>query len=72
MNRAFSLSKRLKKVVRRALLLKKRPNAANELLGCPLNRVKIPVIHGGRAVLAMNCVLGGAEWAPCMAAQLGR
>jgi len=26
----------------------------------------------GRAVLAMNCVLGGAEWAPCLAAQLGR
>jgi len=28
--------------------------------------------HRGRAVLAMNCVLGGAEWAPCLAAQLGR
>jgi len=26
----------------------------------------------GRAVLAMDCVLGGAEWAPCLAAQLGR
>ena len=26
----------------------------------------------GRAVLAMNCVLGGAEWVPCLAAQLGR
>jgi hypothetical protein len=25
-----------------------------------------------RAVLAMNCVLGGAEWAPCQAAQLDR
>jgi hypothetical protein len=28
--------------------------------------------HWGRAVLAMNCVLGGAEWAPCQAAQLDR
>ena len=28
--------------------------------------------HRGRAVLAMNCVLGGAERAPCLAAQLGR
>ena len=28
--------------------------------------------HGGRAVLAMDCVLGGAEWAACQAAQLGR
>jgi hypothetical protein len=28
--------------------------------------------HRGRAVLAMNCWLGGAEWAPCMAAQLNR
>ena len=26
----------------------------------------------GRAVLAMDCVLAGAEWAPCLAAQLGR
>jgi hypothetical protein len=26
----------------------------------------------GRAVLAINCVLGGAEWAPCQAAQLDR
>lgn len=26
----------------------------------------------GRAVLAMNCVLGGAEWALCQAAQLNR
>jgi len=29
-------------------------------------------IHRGRAVLAMNCVLGGAESAPWPAAQLGR
>ena len=28
--------------------------------------------HRGRAVLAMNCVLGGAEQVPCLAAQLGR
>ena len=28
--------------------------------------------HCGRAVLAMNCVLGGAESALCLAAQLGR
>ena len=30
--------------------------------------------HGrrGRAVCAMDCVLGGAEWAPYQAAQLGR
>ena len=28
--------------------------------------------HRGRAVLAMNCVLGGAEQAPWPAAQLGR
>ena len=26
----------------------------------------------GRAVLAMNCALGGAEWALCQAAQLNR
>ena len=26
----------------------------------------------GRAVLAMDGVLAGAEWAPCLAAQLGR
>jgi hypothetical protein len=26
----------------------------------------------GRAVLATDCVLGGAEWALCQAAQLGR
>jgi hypothetical protein len=28
--------------------------------------------HRGRAVLAMDGVLAGAEWAPCPAAQLGR
>ena len=26
----------------------------------------------GRAALAIDCVLGGVEWAPCLAAQLGR
>jgi len=26
----------------------------------------------GRAVLAMNCMLGGAEWGPWQAAQLDR
>jgi hypothetical protein len=29
-------------------------------------------VHRGRAVLAMDCVLGGAEWERCLAAQLGR
>ena len=29
-------------------------------------------VHRGRAVLAMNCVLGGVEWALCQAAQLDR
>ena len=28
--------------------------------------------HRGRTVLALNCVLGGAEEASCLAAQLGR
>jgi hypothetical protein len=28
--------------------------------------------HSGRAVLAMDCARGGAERAPCHAAQLGR
>ncbi len=28
--------------------------------------------QGGCAVLALNGVLGGAEWALCQAAQLGR
>jgi hypothetical protein len=28
--------------------------------------------YRGRAVLAMDGVLGGAEWAPCQAAQLDR
>ena len=38
----------------------------------PNNAFERTVDHRGRAVLAMNCVLGGAEWAPCLAAQLGR
>jgi hypothetical protein len=28
--------------------------------------------HCGRAVVATDCVLAGAEWAPCLAAQLNR
>ncbi len=28
--------------------------------------------HRGRPVLAMDCALAGAEWAPCLAAELGR
>jgi hypothetical protein len=28
--------------------------------------------HRGGAMLAMDGVLAGAEWAPCLAAQLGR
>jgi hypothetical protein len=28
--------------------------------------------HHGRVVLAVDRVLGGAEWAPCQAAQLDR
>ena len=38
----------------------------------PNNALERPSEYRGRAVLAMNCVLGGAEWAPCLAAQLGR
>ena len=38
----------------------------------PNNAFERPSGHCGRAVLAMNCVLGGAESAPCLAAQLGR
>ena len=36
------------------------------------NACERPSGHRGRAVLAMDCVLGGAERAPCLAAQLGR
>ena len=38
----------------------------------PNNALERPGSHRGRAVLAMNGVLGGAEWASCLAAQLGR
>ena len=38
----------------------------------PNNAFERPSDYRGRAVLAMNCVLGGAEWAPRLAAQLGR
>jgi len=36
------------------------------------NTFERAVGHRGRDVLAMNCALGGAEWMPCQAAQLGR
>ena len=36
------------------------------------NALERPGDHRGRAVLTMDGVLGGAEWAPCLAAQLGR
>lgn len=38
----------------------------------PNNTVERTVGHRGRAVLAMDCVLGGAERAPCQTAQLDR
>jgi hypothetical protein len=38
----------------------------------PNNTLERTVIYRGRAVLAMDCVLGGAEWASCQTAQLGR
>jgi hypothetical protein len=36
------------------------------------NAFERTVIHRGRAVLAMDCVLGGAQWRQWSAAQLGR
>ena len=36
------------------------------------NTFERTVVHGGRAVLAMDCVLGGAQWRRWAAAQLGR
>jgi len=36
------------------------------------NALERPSNHRGHAVLAMNCVLGGADWALWPAAQLGR
>jgi hypothetical protein len=38
----------------------------------PNNTLERSRDHRGRAVFAIDCVLGGAEWAPCLAAQLGR
>ena len=38
----------------------------------PNNTLERACGHSGRAVLAMDGVLAGAEWAPCLAAQLGR
>jgi hypothetical protein len=36
------------------------------------NTFERTVMHGGRAVLAMDCVLGGAQSRRWLAAQLGR
>jgi hypothetical protein len=36
------------------------------------NAFERTVSRRGRTVLAMDCVLAGAERAPCLAAQLGR
>ena len=38
----------------------------------PNNALERACNYRGRAALAMDCVLAGAEWAPCLAAQLGR
>ncbi|HEY0808504.1 MAG TPA: hypothetical protein VGD49_00025, partial [Longimicrobiales bacterium] len=38
----------------------------------PNNTLERACSHRGRAALAINCVLAGAEWAPCQAAQLNR
>src|SRR5579859_1964456 len=38
----------------------------------PNNTLERTGIHCGRAVLAMDCVLGGAQWRQWSAAQLGR
>ena len=38
----------------------------------PNNTFERAGVQRGRAVLAMNCVLGGVQWAPCQAAQLNR
>ena len=36
------------------------------------NTLERTVVHCGRAVLALNCVLGGPQWRRWSAAQLGR
>jgi hypothetical protein len=36
------------------------------------NTLERTVVHGGRLVLAMDCVLGKAQWRSWPAAQLGR
>jgi hypothetical protein len=38
----------------------------------PNNTLERSCDRCGRAVLAIDCVLAGAEWAPCLAAQLNR
>jgi len=42
-------------------------------MGMPSNNLlERPSDRGGRPVLAMDCVLAGAEWAPWLAAQQDR
>jgi hypothetical protein len=36
------------------------------------NTLERTVVHGGHAVLAVDCVLGGTQWRQWSAAQLGR
>ena len=38
----------------------------------PNNTLERTVVHRGRAVLGMDCVLGDAQWQWWLAAQLGR
>jgi hypothetical protein len=38
----------------------------------PNHTLERTMIHRGRTVLAMECVLGGAQWRSCPAAQLDR
>jgi hypothetical protein len=38
----------------------------------PNNALERTVVHRGRAVLAVDCVLGGARWRSWPAAQLSR
>jgi hypothetical protein len=38
----------------------------------PNNALERSCGHRGCAALAVNCALAGAEWAPCLAAQLSR
>ena len=38
----------------------------------PNYKLQRTVQHRGRTVLAMDCALAGAEWAPCPAAEFNR